>query len=153
MPAADLGGDGGELDRQILDAKAAKPGLEPRAQPLAADQAAAGEREIEQAEHAPPGQRACERLEHVEPAGRVAAPDQRADRRADHDIEAHAQRVEFPQRADMRPAARGARSEDEPDFRSPGRPAPDRRVSIDSAIGRPEHRPTRLKMTPLPAFR
>ena len=65
MPAADLGGDRGEPNRQILNAKAAKPGREPCAQALAADQAAAGEREIKQAEHAPPGQRAGEGFEHV----------------------------------------------------------------------------------------
>ncbi len=80
MSAADLGGDSCELDRQILDAKAAKPGLEPCAQTLAADQAAPGEREIKQAKYAPPGQRAREGFEHVKPAGRVAAADQCADR-------------------------------------------------------------------------
>ena len=80
MSAADLGGDSGESDRQILDAKPAKRRLEPCPQPLAADQAAAGEREIKQAEHPPPGQGAGEGLEHVEPAGRIAAADQRADR-------------------------------------------------------------------------
>ena len=80
MSAADLGGDSGEPDRQILDAKPAKTRLEPRAEPLAADQAAAGEREIQEAEHPPPGQGAGERLEHIEAAGCVAAADQRADR-------------------------------------------------------------------------
>src|SRR5579863_1682005 len=145
MAAADLGGDAGEPDRQILDAEPAKLGGEPRAEPLAADEAAAGEREIQEAEHAAPGQRAGEGLEHVEPAGRVAAADQGADRRADHDIEPQAQRVEFPQRADVGPAARGARSEHDPDFRRPAGPcAARRRLSIVSAIGRPEHRPTRL---------
>ena len=152
VSAADFGGDSGELDRQILDAKRAKRRLEPRAQPLAADQAAAGEREIQQAEHPSPGQGPGERLKHVEPAGRIAAADQRADRGADHDVEVHAQRVEFPQRADMRPAARGARSEHEPDFRSAGPSAARRRVSVDPAISRPEHRLTRPKIAPLLAF-
>ena len=45
---------------------AADFGLQPGAQPVAADQAAAGEGEIEQAEHPPPGQRAGEVLQHVE---------------------------------------------------------------------------------------
>ena len=80
MPAADLGRDSGEPDRQILYAEFAKRGLEPCAQTLAADQAAAGEREIKQTEDAPSGQRAGEGLEHVKPAGRVAAADQCADR-------------------------------------------------------------------------
>ena len=124
MSAADLGGDSGELDRQILDTEVAKPRLEPRPKPLAADQAAAGEGEVEQAKHPPPGQRAGESLEHIEPPGRVAAADQCADRRADNDVELQAQRIEFLQRADMRPAARRARSEHEPDFRSAGRPPP-----------------------------
>src|SRR6185437_1297319 len=48
VPAADLGGDAGETDRQILDAPPAKRGIEPRAKPLAADESAAGEREVQQ---------------------------------------------------------------------------------------------------------
>ena len=126
VPAADLGGDAGEPNRQILDAKPAKLGLEPRAQPLAADEAAAGEGEIEEAEHAAAGQGPGECLEHVEPARGVAAADQRADRRADDDIEPQAHRVEFPQRADMGPAARRARAKHDPDFRRRrDRPPPD----------------------------
>ena len=90
MSAADLGGDPGELDRQILDAELAEPCLEPRTKPLAADEPAAGEREIQEAKHPAAGQGTGESLEHVEPAGRVAAADQGADRRADHDIEPQA---------------------------------------------------------------
>ena len=96
MSAADLGRDSGELDRQILDPKVAERGLEPRPKPLAADEAAAGEREVQEAKHPAAGQGTGEGLEHIEPAGRVAAADQGADRRADNDVELQAQRVEFP---------------------------------------------------------
>ena len=117
MSAADFGRDAGEADRQILDPDVAELGFEPRAQPLAADEAAAGEGEVEEAEHAAPGQRAGERLEHLELAGGVATADQRADRRADDDVGLQAQRVEFLKRPDMRPAARRARAEHDAESR------------------------------------
>ena len=120
VPVADLGRDAGEPDRQILDLKPAERRLEPRPQPLAADKAAAGEREIEQPEHPPPGQRTGEGLQHVQPPGRVAAADERADRRADHDIGPQPQRVKFLHCADVGPAARRARAEHDAHFRPPG---------------------------------
>ena len=153
MSAANLGGDRSEPDRQILNAQLAKPGLQPRAEALAADQAAPGEREIEQAEYPAPGQSAGERLEHVEPSGRIAAANQCADRRADDDIELQAQSVEFPQRPDMRPAARRARAEHEPDLRSAPPPLPPAGSDVDSTRGRSEHRSIRRKLTPPLAFR
>src|SRR5271168_4854679 len=64
MPVADFGRDAGETDRQIFDLNSAERRLEPRAQPLAADEAAAGERKIKEAEHPPPGQRTGEALQH-----------------------------------------------------------------------------------------
>ena len=139
MSAANLGGHCRELDRQILDAKLAKPRLEPRPKPLAADQAAASEGEVQEAQHPATGQRTGEGLEHIEPAGRVAASNQGADRRADNDIEFQAQRVEFPERANVGPAPRGAGSEDKADFRSTGTSAARRRLSVDSAISRSKH--------------
>ena len=133
MAAADFGRDAGEADRQILDQDAAELALEPGAQTLAADEPAAGEGKINEAEHPPPGQRAGESLEHVELAGRVAASDQRADRRADDHVGPDAQRVELLQRADMRPAARRARAEHEADPRRtaahPARPGLQNRFS------------------------
>ena len=92
------------------------------AQPIAADQAGAAEGEIEQAEHAPLVERAGEELQRVEPAGGEATADQGPDRRPDDDIGDEAHRLEFVQRADMRPAARRAGAEREADPR-PGAPA------------------------------
>ena len=60
MPGAEFGRDAGEADRQVLDAHGADRLLEPPAQPIAADQPAAAEGKVEQAEHAPLGQRAGE---------------------------------------------------------------------------------------------
>ena len=67
----------------------------------------------------------AEGLEHIEPAGRVAASNQGADRRADNDIEFQAQRVEFPERADVGPAPRGAGSRGQS------------RLSLDGDVRRP----------------
>ena len=73
VPAADLGRDARETDRQILDPHSAELRLKLRPQPLAAEEAPAGERKVEEAEHAAFGQRTGEGLQDVEFARGVAA--------------------------------------------------------------------------------
>ena len=82
----ELRGDGAEADRQALDAPVLEVLFQQRAQPAAADQAGAGEAEIEQPHHPALGQRQGEFLEGVELAGGVAAAHHRADRAAGHDL-------------------------------------------------------------------
>ena len=111
VPAADLGRDAREPDRQILDPHSAELRLKLRPQPLAAEEAPAGEGKVEEAEHAALGQRTGEGLQDVEFSSGIAAANERADRRADDHLGPHPQRVQLPQRADMRPAPRRARAE------------------------------------------
>ena len=86
VAGADLGGDGGEADRQLLDQRVAEHLLEPRREPAAADQAGAGQADVEIAEDAAPRQLARPLVEAVELAGGVAAADHGADRGADDDV-------------------------------------------------------------------
>ena len=94
--------------------------FEPRGEPAAADQPAAGEADVEIAEDAALGQAARPVLEHVEPAGGVAAADHGADRRADDDVGLDAVREQRADHADMGKAARAAAAERKPDRRTLG---------------------------------
>ena len=71
----------------------------------AAEQAAAAQIEIEQAENAPLGQASGEFLQFVELAGKVAAADQRADRSAGDHRYFDAGLVKRAQHANMGPAS------------------------------------------------
>ena len=118
MAGADLGGDGGEADRQRLDRRVAELLFEPRRQLAAADQAAAGKRDVEIGEDAAFGQAARPFLDDVEPARGVAAADHGADRGADDDVRLDAVREQGAKHADMRKAARPAAAKREPDGRA-----------------------------------
>ena len=87
-------------------------------EPVAADQAGAGQADVEIAEHAAHGQRARPCFERVELAGGVAAADHGADRGADDDVGHDAVGDQRAQHADMGKAARGAAAEREPDARA-----------------------------------
>ena len=75
------------MDRQILDQRLADRFLEACGQPAAADQAGAADSHIEITDDAPPCERARPFLQRLEFAGRVAAADHGADRRADEDCQ------------------------------------------------------------------
>ena len=139
VPAANLGRDAGEADGQILDPDVAEFRLKLRPQPLAADQAASGEGEIEQPENAAPGQRSRKSFKHVELAGRVAASDQRTDRRADNHVGPKAQRIQLLQGADMSPAPRCPGAEHDADSRRAGARPVERRIRIAFPVGCSEH--------------
>ena len=117
MAGADLGGDGGKADRQRFDRRRAQSFVEPRRELAAADQSAAGQADVEIAEHAALGQAAAPLLQHVEPARRMAAADHRADRGADDDVGLDAVRQQCAKHADMGKAARAAAAERKPDGR------------------------------------
>ena len=80
-------------------------------QTVARDQAAAGEIEVEKAEDPSARQAPGESFEAVEFARRVAAADDRADRRAGDDVGDEAGLGEGAEDADMSPAAGGAAAE------------------------------------------
>ena len=85
---------------------------------LAAEETAAANGEVEQSSDPPNGEGACEGLEFVEFAGKIAAADERADRRACNHADFDAFLVEGAQHADMRPAAGGATPKGNSDLRS-----------------------------------
>src|ERR1700693_3683314 len=118
MAGAELGGDADESRRQLLDPPTAQTTEEELAQPVAGDEAAAGEIEVEETEDPPPREVAGEGFDAVESVGSVAAADDRADRGAGDDIRVQAELVERPQDPDMGPAARGAAAERETDLRA-----------------------------------
>ena len=118
VAGADLGGDGGEADRQRLDRRVAELLFEPRRELAAADQAAAGQADVEIAEDAALGQAARPFLDDVEPAGGLAAADHGADRGADDDVGLDAVREQRADHADMGKAARAAAAERKPDGRA-----------------------------------
>ena len=120
VAGADLGRDGGEADRQRLDRRVAEFLFQPRRELAAADQAAAGKRDVEIAEDAALGQAARPFLDDVEPAGGVAAADHGADRGADDDVGLDAVREQRAEHADMGKAARAAAAERKPDGRAHG---------------------------------
>ena len=88
-----------------------------RAELVAAHQPAAAERYVDQVEHAAPRQLQREIFDLVEPARGIAAADHGADRGADDHVGDDAHLVQFSQRANMRPAARDAGAERQPDAR------------------------------------
>src|SRR3974390_2189993 len=77
----------------------------------AADQAGAGEIDIEIAEHAAYAEAACPGFERVQRIRRVAAAHHCADRGADDDVRHDAVRHERSHYADMREAARRSAAE------------------------------------------
>src|ERR1700736_3923481 len=123
MAGAELGGDADEARRQLLDSPVAETPDEEFVQPVAGDEAAAGEIEVEETEDSPAREVAGEGLDAVDSAGRIAAADDRTDRGAGDNIRLEAELVERPQDPDMGPAARGAAAERETDLRrlAPGR--------------------------------
>src|SRR5258708_4202459 len=118
MAGAELGGDADESQGQLLDPAIAQTTDEELAQPVAGDEAAAGEIEVEETEAPPPCEVAGEGFDAVESVGSVAAADDRTDRGAGDDIRLQAELVERPQDPDMGPAARGAAAERETDLRA-----------------------------------
>ena len=89
----------------------------------AADEAGAGQADIEMAQHAAHRQRARPGLQTVELIGGIAAADHGADRGADDDVGHDAVRDQGAHDADMGKAARGAAAERQTDGRSrDGRP-------------------------------
>src|ERR1700736_4916447 len=117
MAGAELGGDADEARRQLLDSPVAETPDEEFVQPVAGDEAAAGEIEVEETEDSPAREVAGEGLDAVDSAGRIAAADDRADRGAGDDIRLEAELVERPQDPDMGPAASGAAAERQADLR------------------------------------
>src|SRR5207249_11141944 len=88
---------------------------------LALDESAA-QAEVCEPEDALPVERERPRLQLVEPARRKCGPHERADRASRDEIGLDARLGEGAQHADMRPAARRARAEDESDLGSPPGP-------------------------------
>src|SRR5258708_16156284 len=82
----------------------------------------AGKAEARELEQALPVEREPPRLQLVEPARRKRGSDERADRASRDEIRPDARLGEGAQHADMRPAARRARAEDESDLGSPPGP-------------------------------
>jgi hypothetical protein len=115
MAGADLRRNRSEADRQILDIHAAERFFEPHAQPVAADQAAAVERNVHQAENAALGERAGKGFELLQAARGETSADDRTGRGADDNARRNAHRDQLLDRSDVRPAARGARAEHDPD--------------------------------------
>src|SRR5207302_3852291 len=75
VAGAELGGDADEAWRQLLDPPLAQAPGEELGQPIAGDQSAAGEFEVEETEDPPSCEITGEGLETVESAGSVAAAD------------------------------------------------------------------------------
>jgi hypothetical protein len=111
VPGVDLRRDGDERAVEVLDVQAFQMLLHALRQPHAAEQAAAADRQIEQAGDTAHGQAAGKILQFVQLAGEIAAADQRADRGAGDHADLDARFVERAQHTDMRPAARCAAAE------------------------------------------
>jgi hypothetical protein len=105
-------------DRQILDQRLAERFLETGGQPAAADQAGAADSHIEITDDATPCERARPFLQRIEFAGRVAAADHGADRRADDDVRDNAACLERMNNADMGEPARRAATQHQADQRT-----------------------------------
>ena len=134
VAGADLGRDGGELDRQVLDQDLAHRRLEFGRKLVAADQAGAVEADVEIAEDAARLQAARPFLERIEMAGGIGAADHGADRGADHDVGHDAVRQQRPDDADMGEAARGAAAERQPDHRPADAAEPDLVVAVGALL-------------------
>ncbi len=117
MAAAELGGDGGETRIEIFDIEIAELALEPVAQLLAVDERGAGEVEIEITEDATAGQLAGKAFQFIEMSGRMAGPDDGADRCAGDDVRLDPGCGERLEDTDVSPAARGATAQRQPDLR------------------------------------
>ena len=118
VAGADLGRDCRETDRQILDQRLADRFLEACGQPAPANQAGAANSHIEITDDPPPRQRARPFLQRIELAGRGAAADHSADRRADDDVRNDAARLERMKNADMGETARRAATQHQADQRT-----------------------------------
>jgi hypothetical protein len=110
----------GKFHWQFLDQRLAEGSLELRGKLVAADQAWAVEADIEVAEDISRLQAARPCFQGIELARRIGAADDRADRRADHDIGDDAMLNQCPDNADMGKSARGAAAQRQPDHRPPG---------------------------------
>ena len=122
VPCADLGRHRGEAHRQGFDAQARELLGELGLEPSPAEQAGAGEGQIEQAEYAALRQGEGEGFDLGEFSGGVGAADDGADGAADDDVGPQPLPVEFVEHADMGPAARRARAERQADCRFARRP-------------------------------
>ena len=118
VAGADLGRDGGELDRKSSIRVWPTASSSRVAELLAADQAGAVEADVEIAEDVAHAlQAAAPFFQRVEPAGRIEAADHGADRGADHDVGHDAVGDQGSEDADMGKAARRAAAKREADDR------------------------------------
>ncbi len=115
MTGADLGGDGGETQRQILDHGVADRFLKPFRQAATADETRAADSNVEIADDAPSRQRARPVLKRIELIGGVAGADQRTHRGADNDVGRDAMRLQRAHNADMGKTTRRSAAENQSD--------------------------------------
>ncbi len=118
MAGIEFGGDGGEADRQIVDAAVGERGFQLGGEVAAADEPGPGQADVEIAQDAAYRQLACPFFQAVELAGGITAADHGADRGADNDVRHDAVRGQRAHHADMGEATRGTAAEREPDARA-----------------------------------
>ncbi len=115
MAGIEFCGDGGEADRQIVDAVIGERRVQFGRKMAAANKPGPGQADVEIAEDVAHVEAARPFLQAVELAGGIAAADHGADRGADDDVRHDAVRGERAHHADMGKAARGAAAERKPD--------------------------------------
>lgn len=111
MTGVEFGGNRSKAHRQVFDPTVSQGLGQFAGEVAAADQAGAGQADVEIAEDAANFQPARPGLQTVELAGGIAAADHGADRGTDDDVRHDAVRGQSLQHADVSKAARGAAAE------------------------------------------